>query len=420
MNDLYKLIYELGEPKALIDHWDHSSKQFAIWDFDETFEITHDGIPLINDKKYISNPLNLLQETLDNWKNDSQNISAIGYISYDLKNLLFPKINFKNSNSKAPLLWFGKPKKILPYKIEKTNRDIINNSLAIKKDIPHPKEYEKNIKKIKKYLQNGVSYQINFTQQKKYKLNLEPFDTYLNMRENIQPHYGMYLNTKKIQILSFSPERFFKTEGSLIKSFPMKGTRPRSSNIKQDQNLLIELSKSNKDKAEHLMIVDLMRNDLGKICKYGSINVNNLYNIDSFKTVHQMVSEVYGKLDSNITEIDVIKALFPGGSITGAPKESAMKIIDLLENYQRNIYTGSIGFINNKGDMDFNIAIRTMTVQNKNGSYPVGGGIVWDSNPLEEWQEAQLKSQILFPFNNKKNNMLGKINQRAIKCNQKI
>ena len=97
-----------------------------------------------------------------------------------------------------------------------------------------------------------------------------------------------------------------------------------------------------------------------------------------------------------------------------------MKIIDLLENYQRNIYTGSIGFINNKGDMDFNIAIRTMTVQNKNGSYPVGGGIVWDSNPLEEWQEAQLKSQILFPFNNKKNNMLRKINQRAIKCNQKI
>ena len=181
-----------------------------------------------------------------------------------------------------------------------------------------------------------------------------------------------------------------------------------------------QIQHDEKELAENLMIVDLMRNDLGKICKYGSINVNNLYNIDSFKTVHQMVSEVYGKLDSNITEIDVIKALFPGGSITGAPKESAMKIIDLLENYQRNIYTGSIGFINNKGDMDFNIAIRTMTVKNKNGSYPVGGGIVWDSNPLEEWQEAQLKSQILFPFNNKKNNMLRKINQRAIKCNQKI
>ena len=160
MNDLYKLTDELGEPKALIDHWDHSSKQFAIWDFDETFEITHDGIPLINDKKYISNPLNLLQETLDNWKNDSQNISAIGYISYDLKNLLYPKINFRRSNLKAPLLWFGKPKKILPYKIEKTNRDIIKNSLVIKKDIPHPIEYEKSIKKIKKYLQNGVSYQI--------------------------------------------------------------------------------------------------------------------------------------------------------------------------------------------------------------------------------------------------------------------
>ena len=209
MNDLHKLINKLGEPDALIDHWDPASKQFAIWGFDQTFEINYDGVPLINGKKYISNPFDLLQETLNKWKTDSQNISAIGFISYDLKNLLYPKINFKKSNSKTPLLWFGKPKQIVTYNLEKTNNGIINNGLALKKDIPHPIEYEKSINKIKEYLQNGISYQINFTQQKKYKLNFEPFDTYLNMRENIQPHYGMYLNTKKIQVLSFSPERFF-------------------------------------------------------------------------------------------------------------------------------------------------------------------------------------------------------------------
>ena len=168
-----------------------------------------------------------------------------------------------------------------------------------------------------------------------------------------------------------------------------------------DKQLASELSSSIKDKAEHLVIVDLIRNDLGKICKYGSIKVDNLYNIHSFKTVHQMISCVYGELLNNLSEIEIIKALFPGGSITGAPKEKSMEIIDSLENYQRGIYTGSIGFIKANGEMDFNIAIRTMTVKNNIGIYPVGGGIVWDSDSLEEWQEAHQKGAILKPFCNK-------------------
>jgi anthranilate/para-aminobenzoate synthase component I len=159
-----------------------------------------------------------------------------------------------------------------------------------------------------------------------------------------------------------------------------------------------ELHKSEKDRAEHLMIVDLLRNDIGKICNYGSVNVEDLYKIYSFETVHQMVSRVYGTLQNSISETDIIKALFPGGSITGAPKERSMEIIDTLEGYQRGIYTGSLGYIKNNGDMDFNIAIRTMTVQNGSGTYPVGGGIVWDSDSLEEWQEAHQKSEILSSF----------------------
>ena len=218
------------------------------------------------------------------------------------------------------------------------------------------------------------------------------------MREMARPHYGMYLNQKDFQILSFSPEQFFRTKNRKIESFPMKGTRPRSNDLIMDERLASELFQSVKDRAEHLMIVDLIRNDLGKICDYDSVKVDNLYGIQSFETVHQMVSQVYGQLQNSITESDIIRALFPGGSITGAPKEKSMEIIDTLEGYQRGIYTGCLGYIQPNGDMDFNIAIRTMTIQNEKAVYPVGGGIVWDSDSLEEWQEAQQKGAILKSF----------------------
>ena len=398
MDNLYTLINKYGQPDALVDHWDKNSKQFAAWEFDEIFLISNEGVPYLNGKKSNLPPLQILQNTVDRWKQDLNEISVIGYISYDLKNILYPHISFNQHNSGYPLLWFGKPKKVLHYYHDSKKKTLPTECLTIKKDIPLPAEYKISLSKIKEYLEEGSSYQINYTQPKEYKLKLNSFDTYLNMREYIEPHYGVYLNTGKIQILSFSPERFFKKTGENIYSFPMKGTRPRSSNLKQDSHLLYELSKSKKDKAEHLMIVDLMRNDLGKICEFGSVKVEDLYSISSFQTVHQMISNIHGKLSANIGEVDIIKALFPGGSITGAPKERAMEIIDSLEQYQRNIYTGSMGYITKDGDMDFNIAIRTMTVKNKKAIYPVGGGIVWDSNPLEEWQEAQLKSKILSPF----------------------
>ena len=196
-------------------------------------------------------------------------------------------------------------------------------------------------------------------------------------------------------ILSFSPERYFKKESNMIYSYPMKGTRKRSNNLNQDQKLKLELKKSAKDRAEHLMIIDLIRNDLGKISKIGSVKVENIFNIESHKTVHQMVSCVKGELKNKITEFDIIKALFPGGSITGAPKESSMKIIDKLEGYNRNLYTGTIGYIKNNGDMNFNMSIRTMMINKNDVIYPVGGGIVWDSEAQKEWDEAQIKSKIL-------------------------
>ena len=249
-------------------------------------------------------------------------------------------------------------------------------------------------------MEQGDSYQINLTHPKEYCVSGKPFDLYMSMREYIQPHYGMYLKTENIKILSFSPERFFQSSNGNIASFPMKGTRPRSDDIIDDNRLSGELYHSEKDRAEHLMIVDLIRNDIGKVCEYDSVKVDNLYSIESFKTVHQMVSRIHGKLNNSIREIDIIQALFPGGSITGAPKERAMKIIDSLEDYQRGVYTGALGSIFSNGNMDFSIAIRTMSINDNVATYPVGGGIVWDSDPLDEWQEAQQKSRIIDMYQN--------------------
>ena len=205
----------------------------------------------------------------------------------------------------------------------------------------------------------------------------------------------MYLNTGNQNILSFSPEEFIKVKNRKIYSYPMKGTRPEGTTELERQQNIKELANSEKDKAEHLMIVDLLRNDLGKICNFGSVKINNLYEIQTYETVHHMVTKVFGEL-KNTTEIsDIIKALFPGGSITGAPKEKAMSIIDNLENYNRGVYTGAMGYIKPNGDMDFNISIRTLTIENNRVTYPVGGGIVWDSDSNEEWLETKTKSEIL-------------------------
>ena len=340
-----------------------------------------------------------LQNKISSWQ-DNRMINCIGFISYDIKNLLYPHIKFKKLDSIFPDIWFAKPKLIKPFKIESKIKIEKKESIFLEQDILDIEKYKQKINKIKNELKAGNTYQINFTMNKVFKINSNPFLLYLQLRETAKPAFGYYIKFNNKYILSLSPEQFFNTNGPLIQSFPMKGTRPRDIEKEKDAILKQELKNSIKDKAEHLMIVDLLRNDLGKICKYDSIEVKDLYNVNSFETVHQMVSCVKGKLNKNINSIDIFKALCPGGSITGAPKESSMKIIDYLENYNRGIYTGTIGYIDNNNDMNFNIAIRTMSINKKKGSYSVGGGIVWDSKIDDEWNEAQLKSKILNNFIN--------------------
>ena len=391
---LYDLIKNIGKsPLILIDNWGTKKEGLACFEFSETLLWDYRGI-FINGKKTHYSGFQEIQKIIDLWKHKTEQIAAIGFISYHFKDILYSKINFTHS-SQFPYLFFARPKKLYKYLIQKEESAIDDISLNVLKDILNVHNYVDIIKKIKSDLECGNVYQINYTMEKQYQLNCKAFDLYMKIRNISKPKFGYYFNLNDYHILSFSPEQFFKTKGSKIFSYPMKGTSKRSSNKIKDKQYKFLLQKSIKDRAEHLMIVDLIRNDLGKISKYGTVKIDKLFNIESYETVHQMVTEISGELNNNIQEIDIIKALFPGGSITGAPKESAMKIIDRIENYNRNLYTGAIGYIQNNGDMNFNIPIRTMTVKNNIGHYSVGGGIVWDSIAKDEWEEAQLKSKIL-------------------------
>ena len=391
INNLEDLIYNYGSPNVLMDNW-NNSKGYAIWGFEDTILWDCSGLYLSG--KLVKQEFKKVQDRINKWKKNSNEIASIGFINYNFKDILYPHLNFKSYSDKIPYLFFGKPKLIKEYKIETIKKNPLS-SIKMTSDILSIESYRDIIFKIKNELENGNAYQINFTMLKKYTITHSPFQLYLDLRNFIKPKLGYYFKFKEYDILSFSPEQFFEKNGKNLYLYPMKGTIERHLNIKEDKKCKDILKKSIKDKAEHLMIVDLIRNDLGKISNFGSIKVDSLFNIESHDTVHQMVSCVNGIIRDGIQEFDIIRALFPGGSVTGAPKESAMTIIDSLENYSRNIYTGAIGYITNQGDMNFNIPIRTMTVQDNKGYYPVGGGIVWDSKVLSEWQEAQTKSKIL-------------------------
>ena len=392
--NLKNLINKYGKPDVLIDnHSNPHNKGIAIWGVSEF--LIYDSKGINKNNQYIeADPLDILDSTISDWQDDSNEISTVGYISYDFKNYLYVHINFKDIIS-IPYFWFIKPKQIFYYNLQSFSDIDVRPCMSLKQDILDIASYEKKINLIKQELIDGNAYQVNFTMEKKYNIDIDPFDLYLMIRKVSVPEYGYYLNMGDKQILSFSPEQFFNIENNIIKSYPMKGTQARSQNLIEDNILKAALLNSEKDKAEHLMIVDLIRNDLGKISEFGSVDVEKLFNVNSYETVYQMVSSVSGKIVKNSKFSHMIKSLCPGGSITGAPKESAMKIIDRLENYNRGIYTGSIGYIKNNNDMNFNIAIRTMLIDNSIGHYSVGGGIVWDSNYKDEWNEAQLKSKIL-------------------------
>ncbi len=263
--------------------------------------------------------------------------------------------------------------------------------------------YASSFAKIKSYISEGDCYQVNLAQRFNASVQGDPWEAYQLLRSINPSPFSAYLNYKDIQILSNSPERFLSVRDRIVETKPIKGTRPRSKNNLEDDALMRELINSKKDQAENVMIVDLLRNDISKNCSLGSVKVPKLFDIESYPNVHHMVSTITGKLRKNRTSIDLLRGSFPGGSITGAPKLRSMEIIEELEPHRRGIYCGSIGYISNDGNMDTNIAIRTILHKNKKMYFYAGGGIVYDSDVHAEYQETFDKAAAMMQVLNQGN-----------------
>lgn len=246
--------------------------------------------------------------------------------------------------------------------------------------------------RIKQYLSEGDVYQVNLTQRFSAEVRGDPWDAYQRLRHVNPAPFSAYLKLPDGAILSSSPERFVRVQGDEVETRPIKGTRRRSGDPAEDARLAEELSTSLKDRAENVMIVDLLRNDLGKICAVGSVRVPRLFAIETYARVHHLVSTVCGKLAPGVSAAEVLRACFPGGSITGAPKIRAMEIIEELEPNRRGVYCGAIGYLSCDGGMDTNIAIRTLVQDGTRLYCWAGGGIVMDSELESEYQECLTKA----------------------------
>ena len=281
--------------------------------------------------------------------------------------------------------------------ITRISKDSLKPSGLQKKEAPSSEMTKEDsiaaIRKIKNYIEAGDCYQVNLSQRFSSKTSESPYRIYQKLRRISPAPYASFLNLGDAQVISSSPESFLKIDGDDIFTQPIKGTRRRGRTNAEDQELREELWHSSKDRAELLMITDLERNDLGKIGVPGSVQVPHIGRIESYAQVHHLVSKISGKIlpDKNIN--DVLKAVFPGGSITGAPKVRAMQIIRDLETVPRNIYCGAIGYVSLNGKAQFNIAIRTMVMRDGQVHFWSGGGIVADSDPEAEWQEILVKSR---------------------------
>ena len=251
-----------------------------------------------------------------------------------------------------------------------------------------PVQYASAFERIQDYIQAGDCYQVNLAQRFASRYTGDPLSAYLRLRSSIHSPFAGFMRTDKGAVLSFSPERFIRVHDHQVLTQPIKGTRPRSKDAVQDQALARELQQSGKDRAENLMIVDLLRNDLGTICTTGSIKVEQLFELHSFTNVHHLISSIRARLAPEHTAMDLLRNCFPGGSITGAPKKRAMEIIAEIEPDSRQVYCGTLGYMGFDGNLDSNIMIRTLHCTQGEIYCWGGGGIVADSICAQEYQEC--------------------------------
>jgi para-aminobenzoate synthetase component 1 len=266
--------------------------------------------------------------------------------------------------------------------------------ITLKSNFTH-EGYMKAVNRVREYIAAGDVFQVNLSQRFQADLEIPPYELYKRLKRVNPAPFASYINFPGVTIVSASPERFLKVQGDLVETRPIKGTRPRGRDPVEDHRLAQELTHSIKDRAENVMIVDLERNDLGRVCRYGTIKVTELAILETFPTVFHLTSTIVGRLHRGKSDIDLLKATFPGGSITGAPKVRAMEIIDELEPTKRSVYTGSIGYLSFNGDLDINIVIRTFIIEEGRAYFQVGGGIIYDSDSEAEYMETLDKAKAL-------------------------
>ncbi len=345
-----------------------------------------------------------------------------GYLTYDLKNSIEALRSNNYDGLEFPDLYFFQPKKIILIKgdtvefqylrmvddeinsdlLEIEKSDALNvleseNPIKIKLRI-HKDEYFEKVNKMLAHIHRGDIYEANFCQEF-YAENstINPVETYTKLNQISQPPFATFFKSFDKYLLSASPERYIKKIGETVISQPIKGTAKRSQNKNEDQQLAIDLANDPKERSENIMIVDLVRNDLSKTAEKGSVKVEELCKVYSFLQVHQMISTVTSKISESTHPVDVIQTTFPMGSMTGAPKISAMKIIEDLEETKRGLYSGAVGYFEPSGDFDFNVIIRSIlyNASKKYISYSVGSAITAKSDPQKEYEECLIKAKAM-------------------------
>lgn len=358
------------------------------------------------------------QETTKDW--------IFGYLSYDLKNDL-ENLSSKNIDGlKFPDLYFFQPQKLILVgkekvefrylkmvddeiasdyeKILQQELTAINSSSEEKNKITPIKariskeEYLNKVSEMLEHIHRGDIYEANFCQEYfAENRTINPAQVFKNLNEISSPPFASFLKLEDYYLLSASPERYIKKDGNKVISQPIKGTARRAETEEEDKKIVEMLAKDPKEVSENVMIVDLVRNDISRVAKKGSVQVDELCNVYSFKQVHQLISTISAELEVGCTPVEVLKATFPMGSMTGAPKISAMKIIEELEESKRGLYSGAVGYFTPEGDFDFNVVIRSIlyNASLKYVSFSVGGAITSKSIPELEYEECQLKSKAM-------------------------
>jgi para-aminobenzoate synthetase component 1 len=403
-----------------------------------------DEITLVRDgveRKRRGNPFDILGELLEEYKIESNELlvpftgGVVGYFSYDLCQLIERLPNKAINDLNLPECYLGFYDAILAFDHVEDKTYIIatgfpeheenkrrrraearlnelrnlvllspppslvkeldpGGGTKLKGNFSH-EGYLRAVARAREYICAGDIFEVNLSQRFETDINIPPYELYKRLR-NINPApFASYLNFEGVSIVGASPERFMKVKGDLVETRPIKGTKPRGQTQEEDKALAGDLLASKKDRAENIMIVDLERNDLGRVCRYGTVKVTELAILETYPTVFHLTSTVVGRLREEKNRIDLLKATFPGGSITGAPKVRAMEIIDELEPTRRSVYTGSIGYLSFNGNMDINIVIRTFIVKDGRAYFQVGGAIVYDSEPEAEYVETLDKGRAL-------------------------